>query len=1024
MNSYKQTKNVFSWLVFGIALITYYLTAERTGSLWDCGEFILGAYKLEVVHPPGAPLFMIIGRLFTWVASIVSSDPANIAFSVNLMSGICTAFVAFFVARIAMIFGRMILVGKDEESDPGTNLALGLAGLAAGLSTAFCSSIWFSAVEGEVYAMSTMFTAMTFWLASKWYEMPDTKDNDRWLVLAAYSGGLSIGVHLLSLLTFPAIGVMYYMKKHKDHNFIGLALSFIAGSAFIIFIQKFVIVGIPTLWKNMEMMLVNGMGMPFHSGLYLALIIVAALSYFLLRWCHKRGNHLMQLIAVSCIMSIIAFSSIGVIVIRANADTPVNMNVPSDAMRLLPYLNREQYGERPLLRGPHFDAQPEDVTRSDRYGRVGDKYEIINEKLDYIYANRDKMIFPRVGHTDGSRPTLHRRWYKALNNGKELKGKAGLKYNLQFFTTYQLGWMYWRYFMWNFSGRQNGEQGFQPWDVKSGHWISGIKPLDEMRLHNMDELSDTMRNHKATNKYYMLPFLFGLIGLFFHLRRRPKDFLILLTLFMITGIGIILYSNQPPNEPRERDYVLVGSFFTYCIWIGLAVLAIFDLIKRKMSVGAVPSAAIAGVVVLIAPIIMAFQNFDDHDRSHHYASRDYASNFLNSVDENAIIFTYGDNDTYPLWYAQEVENIRRDVRVVNLSLIAVDWYIDKLRNKVNDSPPLNLSLSSDAYRGNRRNQVFFFNPNNREDLSTPVDIHQELAFIGNKQNMMKGQTIMRTRNLRLKIDPEKARKMGMYTEADSANVVSTINISLPQNSQYILKDQLAVLDVIASNIHDRSIYFAVTCKNDKLLGLNDYMKMEGLGLRLTNVRNNSDKTLSIYGSGVVETDKAYENIMTKWKWGNFDKEESFITSSYAAEVQAMKIVMMRTAEQLLKNGQKEKALNVARKYFEGFPHFNFPYDDSVVPFINIMIENEKYEEAKKHIRILATEASQNMAFIASLDDEDFNSFKSEFGYNARAVTEVMTVSSRLNDPAFRKEMDDLVGDYDLKKMSNPNKIKG
>ena len=1013
MNSYKQSKSLFSWIVFAIALVTYFITAERTGSLWDCGEFILGAYKLQVVHPPGAPLFMIVGRFFAWLAELFSNDPANIAFAVNLMSGICTAFTAFFVARITMIFGKMILVGREGETSNSQNLALGLSGLAAGLATAFSSSIWFSAVEGEVYAMSTMFTALTFWIASKWYELPDSKESDRWLILAAYSGGLSIGVHLLSLLTYPAIAILYYIKKYEKQTVLGYLVSIIAGAAFIAFVQKIVIVGIPTLWRNMELIAVNGMGLPFHSGLVFAGLIIAALAYFLLRWSHKKGRQRLQLLTMAAIMSVIGFSTIGVIVIRANADTPINMNMPSDAMRLLPYLNREQYGERPLLYGPHFDAEPVKLKKEDRYGRVGDRYEIVDRKLDYEYNNKDKILLPRIGHTDGSRPQQHREWYEAIN-GKKFKGRPGLGYNFQFFMHYQVGWMYWRYFMWNFAGRQNGDQGFKPWDLRHGHWLSGIKFIDEARLYNFDELSDTMKKHGAYNRYFLLPLLFGLIGLFYHSRKRPKEFIALLVLFLLTGLGIILYSNQPPSEPRERDYVLVGSFFTFCMWIGLGVLALFQLLKSKLKIGEIPTAALAGALVLTAPLIMAFQNYDDHDRSEHYGSRDYASNFLNSVDENAIIFTYGDNDTYPLWYAQEVENIRRDVRVVNLSLIAVDWYIDKLRNKLNDSPPLKLTLPPEAYRGNKRNQVFI--DNRRYDPNTPINIFQELAFIGNKNNYQDGITIMRTSKLKIPLDLNKHRQMGTISAEDSTNIVSEFEVNLSKDVGYIQKDQLAVLDIIASNINDRPVYFAVTCKNDKLLGLNDYTQMEGLALRLIPVKTRSDQTLSIYGSGKVKTEKVYDNIMNKWAWGNFDKEECFITSSYAAELQAMKVIMMRSAQEMYNKGEIQKALDMSRQYFKSFPHFNFPYDDSVTPFINVMIKTSAYDEAKQHLRILANESAQKLNFYNSLSDEDFNSFRQDFGYTLRAVSEVLEMSKRVQDPDFASEMDGLLGEFDLRKL--------
>jgi len=992
------------------------MSAERTGSLWDCGEFILGAYKLQVVHPPGAPFFLLVGRLFTWVAELFSSDPANIAFAVNLMSGVCTAFTAFFVARITMLFGRRMLaptsIEKEETGENNaSNIALGGAGLVAGLATAFCSSIWFSAVEGEVYAMSTMFTALTFWAATKWYVGPDNRTTDKWLLLVAYLAGLSIGVHLLSLLTFPAIALMYYFKKWKNPKLSGFLLSLVAGAAVIGIIQKLIIVGIPSIWKGFELFAVNSLGLPFHSGIIFTLLLVGALFFALLKLARKRNSYTLNLFILANLFVCIGFSTIGVVVIRANADTPINMNVPSDAMRLLPYINREQYGERPLLYGPHFQANPVELDREDRYGRVGDKYEVVEESLSYKYKGSDKMLFPRIGHNDSGRPALHKQWYNYLNGGKDLKGKPGMGYNMKYMFNYQLGWMYWRYFFWNFAGKQNGAQGYKPWDKTSGHWRSGIGFLDEMKLYNMSEITDTMKNDPATNKYYFIPFILGLLGLFFQFKQRRKDVIVLLMMFVVTGIGIIIYSNQPPNEPRERDYVLVGSFFTYCIWIGLAVISIFKGLANN--VPKLPAAGIATALALTAPLLMGFQNFDDHSRNGHYGSRDYASNFLESVKPNGIIFTYGDNDTYPLWYAQEVENIRTDVRVVNLSLIAVDWYINKLRNKVNDSPPLKFSLPATAYRGKKRNQVFFAGNETR-----PVNIFDEFKFIGDDTKKIQGQSVSRSRNYYIPINRQTAIQNGLVSASDTT-FVPKIDIRFSPNKSYYTKDELAVMDILANNINDRPIYFAVTCKNEKLLGLNDYMQMEGLGLRLLPVKNKSDATLSIYGSGRVAEDIAYDNIMNKWKWGNFDKFDTHIAGSYGAELQAMKITMMRTTNSYASQGKWDKANALAKKFFEAFPHFNFPYDEGVTPFINVLIAGNEKEEAEKHLRILAEETYQKLNFYESLDEEDFQAgFTREYGFAIRAVNEILQSAQRMGKPELVKEFKDLLGQYDIGRLQN------
>lgn len=1016
MQSLKRLSNITGLLVFAITFFVYFHSVERTGSLWDCGEFILGAYKLQVVHPPGAGLFVIIGRIFAWLATVFSNDPADIAFAVNLMSAMCTSIAATMIAWITIMFGKLALLGRSEETNNAQNIALSFSGLVAGLATAFSTSIWFSAVEGEVYAMSTMFTVMTLWAAAKYYFIEDEDVANRWLVLSLFVSGMSVGVHLLSILSLPAIALLVYYKKYKEHTLKGAGIAMLLGIAAIIFVMKIVIVGIPTLWKSLDYFMVNSLGLPFHSGIIPTVIILFGLGYLGLKYAHQKGNQILQLVTISAILITVAFSTIGVVVIRANTDTPINMNVPGDAMRLLPYLNREQYGERPLISGPHYDAEPSEVKRTDRYGRVGDKYEIVDEKYEYIYDQKDKILFPRIGHTDQGRPELHRMWREVLNG--DSKGKPTMGYNLQFMLHYQINWMYFRYFMWNFVGRQTAEQGYYPWDISKGHWMSGVTPIDEAKLYKMDKIPDTIKNDESNNRYFFLPLIFGLLGMVFHFVQRRKDFTTLLVLFVITGIGIIIYSNQPPNEPRERDYVLVGSFMTFCIWMGMGVLAVYHYLSNKIS-GIAP-AVIAGLLVLSAPVIMGFQNFDDHSRKHHKASRDYAANFLNSLEPNAIIFTYGDNDTYPLWYAQEVENIRRDVRVVNLSLIAVDWYINKLRNKVNDSPPLKLTLSEEQYRGKNRNQVFFANPNG-ENLATPMNVFAGLRNIGDPKYTVQGQNFITTRNFFIPVDREKYSKLKFQPAIDTSEWADQINIRFPESANYILKDELAIMDVIASNFYERPIYFAITCQPSKLLGLNDYVEMEGLGLRLspTKVRVKSQLP-SIYGYGDIDEEKVYKNVMTKWNWGNFDKMKLFVDKSYMAEVQAMKLVMLRAAIELDRKGDPKRAAEMANKYFEAFPHMNFAYDAGIMPFINVLVNTKDFESAKKHLRILATETKQYIEFYESQTSEDvFNSFKQDYEYRMSSVQDVLETAKKLEDPGFEKEMKDLLGSYMKNESEDP-----
>ena len=1058
MNSYKRMVNIAGWAVFAIAAIVYYFSVERTGSLWDCGEFIAGAYKLQVVHPPGAALFLLIGRLFALTADIFTDDPANIAFAVNILSGICSAITAMFICWIAIIVGKLALLGREETPDSTQQLILLGTGIVAGLATAFATSIWFSAVEGEVYAMSTMFTAITLWSMMKWYNMPDSKQADRWLVLTIYVAGLSVGVHLLSLLTFPALALFYYFKKRQTHNLKGMLIAAVIGVVGIVVIQKLVIVGIPELWAKFELLTVNGLSMPFHSGLIPTILLVAAMLIVPLLYIHNKikselpiyilagimalvvlfleggtaGGSLMsklvsvlliggaaysvkwlarypreaQLVLVSIALVVISFSTIGVVVIRANANTPINMNQPSDAMRLLPYLNREQYGERPLLRGPHYQTRITNTSLEDRYGQVGDRYEIVDQKAEYEFDPNDQMLFPRLGHLDEARKPLYEMW---LGH----KSRPTMGDNIKFFFRYQISWMYWRYFMWNFSGRQNGEQGFFPWDLTSGHWLSGIPFIDNARLGNQSQLPTLDKNNEARNKYYMLPFLFGLLGMFFHYKRRPNDFFGLLTLFIITGIGIIVYSNQPPNEPRERDYVLAGSIFTYCIWIGLGVLALFEILKKQAKLAGNVAAPVAIAVILIAPLLMGFENFDDNSRRHHTASRDYASNFLNSCEPNSIIFTYGDNDTYPLWYAQEVEGIRTDVRVVNLSLIAVDWYIDQLRRKVNDSPAIKMTIPSEAMRGFKRVQIPI-DPYGNSKGKGPQDLYSALKFLA-EDHPLKTQSsrdldsYFPSKSLKIPINRAKARQLGMIN-ANDTTVADAIIFNLNKGS-YMLKGDAAVLDIVASNIWERPVYFAVTCRQESLLGLQDYTQLEGLALRVVPVKSKGEPIYGMIGNGRVAVDKFYDNVMNKFRWGNFDKMDLYVDRSYGPTIQTTRFGVLRTATEMTNRGQMQKAVELIDQYFEAFPHMNFPYDANTILFINMYLKADAIDRAKKHMRILANYTADKLAFFNSLSQETLEGgYSNEASNYLRAQTDLQRIAKDIiKDPDFEKELNDILG---------------
>jgi Protein of unknown function (DUF2723) len=1010
MNSYKRLYNIAGWLVFAIAMVVYFFSVERTGSLWDCGEFITGAHKLQVVHPPGAPLFILIGRLFTFVAETISDNPEDIAFAVNLMSGVCTAFAAALICWITIMMGKLALVGREEKEDSSQAISLAGAGVVAGLSTAFATSIWFSAVEGEVYAMSTFFTALTFWAVIKWYSRPDEPETDRWLIFAIYSAGLSIGVHLLSLLTFPALGLFYYFKKYKNHHLKGMVLGALGGLLFLVFIQKVIIVGIPILWSWFELLAVNNLGLPFHSGIVPTVLLLIGLVYIGLRWAHKNRNALAQNLIIATSLVVIGFSTIGVVVIRANANTPINMNNPSDVFRLIPYINREQYGERPLVKGPHFNGELVATDVTDRYGRVGDRYEYIEQKISQEFDPRSEMLFPRMGHMDPNRKPLYYQWM-----GRE-SGNPTMGDNIYYFIRYQVGWMYWRYFMWNFAGRQNGEQGFFPWDLKSGHWISGIPMIDNARLYDASTMPESMKRDQARNKYYLIPLLFGILGLFFHVKRRPNDFIGLLALFIITGIGIIIYSNQPPNEPRERDYVLAGSIFTFCIWIGMGVLALTHFLRTRVNLDGKLATPIAIALVLAAPLLMGTQNFDDNSRRHHKGSRDYAANFLNSCEPNAIIFTYGDNDTYPLWYAQEMEGIRTDVRVVNLSLIAVDWYIDQLRRKVNDSPAIKMTIPQEAMYGKRRVQVPIIE---RENEGKSTSLLNALKFVGEDHPIpLQGGRSLEShfnyRNVYIPVNKRRVVENGTVSLADTAKIVDRIDFSLGKGT-FLFKGDIAILDILASNAFERPIYFAVTCRPESLHGLDPYFELEGLSLRFIPIKSSEDRKYGMVGKGRVDLDSAYDNIMNKFKWGNFDKMELFVDRSYGPSIQTIRVAMMRLGEELLRAGDKTRTVSLVDKYFESFPHMNFPYDGNTMIFINMYLQADQKEKAKPHIRTLAKETEEQLQFLmfGLTPDEMQSGFTQDFSNFQRVKNDLLRTAEQMGDKELEEELKAQFAPFDI-----------
>lgn len=963
--NFKYLNNLTGWVVFAIATLVYGLSAEPTGSLWDCGEFISSAYKLQVCHPPGAPLFLMVGRLFTWVATLISKDPETIAYSVNLLSGVCTAFAALFVFWTTTLLAKLLIVGRDTELTNGADIIAVLAsGVVAGLATTFATSVWFSAVEGEVYAMSLGFSALTIWSMMRWYATPDSPGIDRWLLFTAYMLGLSSTVHLLSLLTLPAFSLMYYFKRYEKQTLMGSLLAFMAGVGLLGLFQFFIIPVLPTIGAHFDYVFVNSMGMPFGSGMVFFILVLSAGIYFALRYAQKQNMPTMEKFVLSFALVMMGFSTYTLIYVRAQANTPINMNNPSDPYSLVSYLKREQYGERPLFNGPHFAAQrPEDgeayKETGDVYRPVNGQYEVVDKKGVPVYRDEDYMLLPRLGHVDDNQARGYRQW---LGLGEEdVPTQAD---NMRFLFSYQIGWMYWRYFMWNFVGRQNAEQGYFSGDPTNGNWLSGVSFIDDSRLFNQSALSARMKDDPSRNTYYFLPLIFGLIGMFLHFRSRGQDATIVLLLFVMTGLAIVMYLNEPPIEPRERDYGHAGSMSMFAVWIGLSVAGLYQLLKDKLGNGALG----IGLLAFTAPLIMVSQNWNDHSRAGHYGARDYASNFLNSVEKNAIIFTYGDNDTYPLWYAQEVEGIRKDVRVVNFSLLAVDWYINQLRRKVNESDAIKMTIPSDAYRGELRNVLYVANA---DAAKKTMNILDWIKFMGDKHEVSLGggermPSYVPALNINVPVDIAKCRANGLIPDSMPDSLVK-MAFSM-KNTRYLQKDDIAMFDIIANNFQDRPVYYAVTCRPEKVGGLRPFLRMEGMGLRVVPVASKANPGIGgVLGYGEVDIEKTYDAIMNKWRWGNFDKLKTFIDRSYMPSVQSIQIVMIRLIDALLQSGDKERATNVCMKYFEAFPDFNFEFDkNQATSVIQYMYQANSAAKAKPFVETLVDELADNFKMMYAI----------------------------------------------------------
>jgi len=1055
--NFRKVNNLTGWAVFLIALATYSLTREARGSLWDCGEFVASAYKVQLPHPPGAPMFVLLGRLFIIV---FGDNPMTAANAVNFMSAFVSAATILFLFWSITHFARKMFVKAGEDLTAQQIFTTMAAGVVGGLAYTFSDSFWYSAVEGEVYASSSFFTALVFWAMLKWEHADEHSAgdafakarSDRWIIFLFFMMGLSIGVHLLNLLTIPAIVMVYYYRRYKTSTW-GAIIAFVLGCLITGIVQVVVIQYSMKAAGLFDIFFVNSLSMPFFSGFavyfialagligwgltfkeknisqaklilwFILFLGISALPFFIVPGSSggsKIGKFLIVAIAgvlagyffkpsglkiLKLSLWCYAFMLVGYFMyftalVRSNANPAVDMNNVDNPINLVYYLSREQYGSAPLLYGPHFAAQPDNVVETEmRYVRGTDGYIPTGRGREYSYPSSEKQLFPRVW--DSSNDQYHAAFYASwLNIGQTQDERGQTRYeaptvadNVNWFMTYQMGLMYWRYFMWNFSGKQNDIQGLG--NVRDGNWITGISPIDNMMLGDQDMMPDSVKDNKAHNKLFLLPFLLGIIGCVYHYLKNRKDWIISFLLFFFTGIAVVLYLNQPGNQPRERDYAYVGSFYAFAIWIGLAVVALVKLAKEKedkqtfvntllyggvltflialmsfawhtKSGGLVAAVLIAvlfplftaglvyllraissggknvkllniatSVACVIVPVMMAQQEWDDHDRNQKTLAPDLAKDYLESCAPNAILFTFGDNDTYPLWYAQEVEGIRPDIRIINNSLLGIDWYINQLRYKINSADSIDVIFSPDQIQGEKRNYVVYkpaagISPNTYYDL---YDMMKNYVGSDNptRMDLSRGEALnaFPASKVFVPVNKDVVLKNGTVNATDS--VISEMRFDLPQRSLY--KNDLAILNIIAANGWKRPIYFTSPYGE---LGFGQFLRKDGLAYRLVPVVNDYpqanwviDQSLRQMQSrtqiGANNTDTMYNNLIEKYEFGGANKNGTYFDEENRRHLLDIREVFAEAAGNIADKGDKEKAKKLLEKVEAGINPANLPY---------------------------------------------------------------------------------------------------
>ncbi len=908
---YQKINIISGWVVFAISLVVYLLTVEPTASFWDCGEFIATSYKLEVPHPPGAPLFLLIGRFFSLFAG---GDVERVAYWVNIVSVLSSAFsILFLFWSITHLTKKVFKVVGDSAEDLYKVILIMGSGVVGALAFTFSDSFWFSAVEAEVYGMSSFFTAFVFWAILKWENIEDSSKSNKWLIFIAYMMGLSIGVHLLNLVAIPALGLIIYFKRNQVTTPIGILATLGISAGIIILILVGVIPGIPSLAASFEITLVNSFGLPFNSGIIFFILVLSAALIFGLWYSVKKNMINLNTFILGFMFILIGNSSYTVVLVRSGFNPPIDENDPENVLTYVSYLKREQYGNRPLFKGPHFNASPNGSERGATvYMRKGDQYVEKDFKIEYTYKPGDELFFPRMYSNQPS----HVSAYRAITGVREGE-KPKYSQHLAYFFKHQLGFMYFRYFMWNFAGRES--------DEKDANWEMFGTSSENLPLH--------INNNKGRNIYFGLPLFLGLIGLFFQFRRDSKNFAVTGLLFFLTGIALILYLNSPPVEPRERDYIYTGSYYAFAIWIGIGVFGVFEMLNYVIK-NKVMAAGVAFAISMAIPTIMVAENWDDHDRSGRYFSVEAAKNYLDSCAPNAILFTGGDNDTFPLWYVQEVEGYRTDVRVIVLSYFNTDWYINQMMRPAYESAPIPFSLGADHYIQGGLNDAVFV----AEKTTQPINARSYLNAIKTNNPSIQYNADITTYNT--------TPSRNMFLGVDSNKVASIIpgdmqatkRMDFSVKGRMLEKKDLAILDILVSNNWERPIYFNTTSLAQVNLTLKKYAMQEGLAFRILPVETGAQEE-------GVNTDVMYDNLMNNFHWKGLQDESVYFSEDYRNFCLNHRAAFGTLAENLIGKGEFDKAKAVLLKGLEVIPNKTIPYDNFNVAQIGSLLRVGATEEA-------------------------------------------------------------------------------